>query len=58
MMIFYLKLDQKNLITERDGINLVSVLLQIIKLKEYSLTRRIYTYLFGQPNTEGIYTID
>lgn len=58
LMIFYLRLDNKELMTEKDAIHLVCVLLQIIKIKEYSLTRRVYTYLFGQPNTEGIYSID
>lgn len=57
-MIFYLKLDNKELISKKDGIHLVSVMLQTIKIKEYSLTRRIYTYLFGQPNNEGVYHID
>lgn len=57
-MIFYLALDNKELITEKDGIYIVSVLLQTIKIKEYSLTRRIYTYLFGQPNAEGVYCIN
>lgn len=57
-MIFYLKLNNKELITEKDGIHIVCVLLQVIKMKEYSLTRRIYAYLFGQPNAEGIYYID
>jgi hypothetical protein len=53
MMIFYLKLSHKDLISEKDGVHLVSVLLQTIKLKENSLTRRVYSYLFGQPNTEN-----
>ena len=36
--------------TKRDTIQLLTTILKIVKLKEYSLTRRIYTYLFGQPD--------
>ena len=58
LMIFHLKLSNTELISERDGVKLVLCLLQLVKIKEYSLTRRIYTYLFGQPDMEGVYTID
>ena len=57
LMIFYLKLDNKEFINEKDAIQMVGMLLQILKSKEYSLTRRVYTYLFGQPNMEGQYQI-
>ena len=57
LMIFYLKLENKEFICEKDAVQLVGMLLQILKSKEYSLTRRVYTYLFGQPNMEGQYQI-
>ena len=54
-MIFYLKLENQEFISEKDGIHLVSMMIQILKNKEYALTRRVYTYLFGPPNMEGQY---
>ena len=57
-MIFHLKLSNKELISEKDGVQLILCILQLLKIKEYSLTRRIYTYLFGQPDMEGVYSID
>lgn len=58
LMIFHLKLENKELICEKDAVQLILVMLQLVKAKEYSLTRRIYTYLFGQPDMEGVYSID
>lgn len=30
----------------------------MLQLKEYSLTNRVYKYLFDQPNSEGIFHIN
>lgn len=40
---------------ERDAVELTACMLGMIGLKQYSLTRRIYTYLFGPPNIDGVY---
>ena len=50
MMISYLTLDKQDEISEKDAVALMTSMLHMINLKEYSLTRRIYTYLFGPPN--------
>ncbi len=57
-MILYLRLNDKQNIHEKEAINLVTTNLYMINFKEYSLTRRVYTYLFGPPDTDGIYEID
>lgn len=30
----------------------------LLQTKEYSLTNRVYKYLFDQPNSEGVFNID
>ena len=57
-MISYLGLNDKQNIHEKQAIYLVTTNLHMINLKEYSLTRRVYTYLFGPPNIDGIYEIN
>lgn len=33
-------------------------MLLLLQSKEYSLTNRVYKYLFDQPNSEGYFAID
>jgi len=33
-------------------------MLLLLQNKEYSLTNRVYKYLFDQPNSEGVFHID
>lgn len=54
----YLKLSDSYLASENDGLVLVSSMLRVLTCKEFSLTRRIYLYLFDQPNSEGQYMIN
>lgn len=58
LMINFLPLDRRECISEEDAVSLVSCVLHIVNLKQYSLTRRIYTYLFGKASLDGVYQID
>lgn len=58
LLVFYLPLKKDGHVSEKDAIDLTCMVLQMITYKQYSLTRRIYTYLFDAPNLEGLYEID
>jgi hypothetical protein len=43
---------------KREGVILLEKMLLLLQNKEYSLTNRVYKYLFDQPNTDGFFSID
>ena len=43
---------------EREGVILMERMLLLLPSKEYSLTNRVYKYLFDQPNADGYFLID
>ena len=53
----YLKLES-GVFGRREGVILVEKMILLLQGKEYSLTNRVYKYLFDQPNSEGEFSID
>lgn len=54
----YIPLEKMNEIEKKDAVVLMTSMLHMINLKEYSSTRRVYTFLFGPPDMKGEYKID
>jgi hypothetical protein len=52
----YLKLSS-GVFGEREGVIILEKMLLLLQSKEYSLTNRVYKYLFDQPNSEGFFDI-
>lgn len=52
----YLKLNS-GVFGREEGVIILEKMLLLLQLKEYSLTNRVYKYLFDQPNSEGIFHI-
>jgi len=56
LMVSYIGLSEKFLGQQEKEV-LVQACFHLLLKKEYQLTRRIYTFLFGPPDAEGKYNI-
>lgn len=54
----YLKMTNRQIMGKQEAVVLVQAMLQLLKGKEYSLTNRVYKYLFDQPDAEGFFMVD